>query len=91
MRREYQVFSLLVAFSKYGRIKLGKDYERTQYSYFGWFSMFFAAAMGTGLISSLSRVCMDEILDAILLDLVDIMVAVFASAGLRFICSPTKA
>ncbi|MFP4586740.1 MAG: BCCT family transporter [Desulfohalobiaceae bacterium] len=46
----FVVFSLCMAFSKYGRIKLGQDHEKPQYSYFGWFSMLFAAGMGIGLI-----------------------------------------
>jgi len=46
----FVVFSLFLAFSKYGRIKLGKDNEKPQYSYFSWFSMLFAAGMGIGLI-----------------------------------------
>lgn len=46
----FLVFSLVLAFSKYGHIKLGKDHERPQYGYFGWFSMLFAAGMGIGLI-----------------------------------------
>jgi len=43
-------FSLYLAFGKYGKIKLGGDNERPQYSYYGWFSMLFAAGMGIGLI-----------------------------------------
>ncbi|MFP4010800.1 MAG: BCCT family transporter [Spirochaetaceae bacterium] len=46
----FLVFSVAIAASKYGRIKLGKDHEKPQYSYFGWFSMLFAAGMGIGLI-----------------------------------------
>lgn len=46
----FLVFSILVAFSRYGKLKLGKDHEAPQYSYFGWFSMLFAAGMGIGLI-----------------------------------------
>jgi glycine betaine transporter len=46
----FVVFSIYLAFSKYGRLKLGKPHERPQYSYFGWFSMLFAAGMGIGLI-----------------------------------------
>ncbi|MFW5996887.1 MAG: BCCT family transporter [Lentisphaeria bacterium] len=46
----FLVFSLLLALSKYGKIKLGKDHEKPQYSYFAWFSMLFAAGMGIGLI-----------------------------------------
>ena len=46
----FVVFSVYLAFSKYGRIKLGRDNEKPQYSYFSWFSMLFAAGMGIGLI-----------------------------------------
>lgn len=46
----FLVFSLYVAFSRYGGIKLGADEEKPQYSYFAWFSMLFAAGMGIGLI-----------------------------------------
>jgi len=46
----FLVFSILVAFSRFGTLKLGKDHEEPQYSYFGWFSMLFAAGMGIGLV-----------------------------------------
>ncbi|HMB01916.1 MAG TPA: BCCT family transporter [Spirochaetota bacterium] len=46
----FLIFSLVLAFSKYGKMKLGRDDEKPQYSYFGWFSMLFAAGMGIGLI-----------------------------------------
>jgi glycine betaine transporter len=46
----FLAFSIYIAFSKYGRIKLGSDDEKPQYSYFAWFSMLFAAGMGIGLI-----------------------------------------
>ncbi|MFW5802988.1 MAG: BCCT family transporter [Verrucomicrobiota bacterium] len=46
----FLLFPLVLAFSRYGDLKLGKDYEKPQYSYFGWFSMLFAAGMGIGLI-----------------------------------------
>lgn len=46
----FVIFSVYLAVSKYGRIKLGKDNENPQYSYFAWFSMLFAAGMGIGLI-----------------------------------------
>ena len=46
----FLIFSLFLAFSRYGKLKLGKDYEKPQYSYFAWFSMLFAAGMGIGLI-----------------------------------------
>jgi glycine betaine transporter len=46
----FVVFNLFLAFSKYGKVKLGKQHEKPQFSYFGWFSMLFAAGMGIGLI-----------------------------------------
>ncbi len=46
----FLVFCLVLAFSRYGNIKLGKDEDRPEYTYFGWFSMLFAAGMGIGLI-----------------------------------------
>jgi len=46
----FLVFCLILAFGKYGKIRLGKDDEKPQYSYFGWFSMLFAAGMGIGLV-----------------------------------------
>ncbi len=46
----FLIFSLFIAFSRYGSIKLGNDHEKPRFSYFGWFSMLFAAGMGIGLI-----------------------------------------
>lgn len=46
----FLVFSIGVAVSRFGNLKLGQDHEKPQYSYFGWFSMLFAAGMGIGLI-----------------------------------------
>ncbi|MFP4180357.1 MAG: BCCT family transporter [Spirochaetaceae bacterium] len=46
----FVIFSVYLAFSRFGRLKLGKDNEKPQYSYFAWFSMLFAAGMGIGLI-----------------------------------------
>ena len=46
----FVIFCVYLAFSKFGRIKLGKDTDKPQYSYFSWFSMLFAAGMGIGLI-----------------------------------------
>jgi glycine betaine transporter len=46
----FLIFSLFMAFSRYGDIKLGGDHEKPRFSYFGWFSMLFAAGMGIGLI-----------------------------------------
>ena len=46
----FLVFALGLAFSRYGRIKLGGDTERPQYGFFGWVAMLFAAGMGIGLL-----------------------------------------
>lgn len=44
------VFLIILALSKYGKIRLGKDDEKPQYSTFSWFFMLFAAGMGIGLV-----------------------------------------
>ncbi|MGY9107217.1 MAG: BCCT family transporter, partial [Alphaproteobacteria bacterium] len=41
---------LWLIFSRFGQIKLGKEDEKPEFSYFSWFSMLFAAGMGIGLI-----------------------------------------
>ena len=46
----FLVFNIYLALSKYGSVKLGKQHEKPQFTYFGWFSMLFAAGMGIGLI-----------------------------------------
>ena len=43
-------FSLFIAFSKHGKIRLGADTDRPVYSNISWFSMIFAAGMGIGLV-----------------------------------------
>ncbi|WP_337002165.1 MULTISPECIES: BCCT family transporter [unclassified Microbacterium] len=44
------VFMLVVGFSRYGRIPLGRDDEEPEFSMFSWISMLFAAGMGIGLV-----------------------------------------
>ena len=46
----FLLFALYLAVGPYGSIRLGRDDEKPQYSYFGWFSMLFAAGMGIGLV-----------------------------------------
>jgi glycine betaine transporter len=46
----FLLFVLYLAVSKYGKIRLGRDTERPQYSFFGWVAMLFAAGMGIGLL-----------------------------------------
>jgi glycine betaine transporter len=43
-------FCFALAFSKYGKIKLGKDDEKPEYSTATWFAMLFSAGMGIGLV-----------------------------------------
>lgn len=46
----FVAFSIILAFSKYGKVKLGDDDSKPEYSYISWFSMLFSAGMGVGLI-----------------------------------------
>lgn len=46
----FVVFILYVAFSKYGKIRLGRDNSEPEYSTFSWFAMLFCAGMGVGLV-----------------------------------------
>ncbi len=43
-------FLLFLALSKYGKIPLGKDGDKPEYSTFSWIFMLFAAGMGIGLV-----------------------------------------
>ena len=44
------IFSIYLAFSKYGNIKLGKADDKPEFSNVVWFSMLFGAGMGIGLV-----------------------------------------
>ncbi|WP_168122581.1 BCCT family transporter [Paenibacillus sp. HB172176] len=44
------LFCLFLAFSKYGKIRLGKDEDRPRYSFFTWVGMLFSAGFGVGLV-----------------------------------------
>ena len=46
----FVVFSLALAFSKYGSIKLGADDSKPEFSNSSWFAMLFGAGMGIGLV-----------------------------------------
>jgi choline/glycine/proline betaine transport protein len=46
----FLVFVIFLALSPYGRIRLGPDDARPDFSLFGWFSMMFSAGMGIGLL-----------------------------------------
>jgi choline/glycine/proline betaine transport protein len=43
-------FVIWLMFSRYGNIRLGKDEDRPEFSYFSWFAMLFGAGMGIGLV-----------------------------------------
>ena len=46
----FLIFVVALAFSGYGRIKLGRDHSEPDYSYTSWFAMLFSAGMGIGLM-----------------------------------------
>lgn len=46
----FVVFVFFLAFSKYGKIKLGDDDSKPDYSRLSWFAMLFSAGMGIGLV-----------------------------------------
>lgn len=43
-------FCIFIAFSRYGKIRLGPDDARPQYGTISWFAMLFCAGMGVGLV-----------------------------------------
>ncbi|RUO26307.1 choline transporter [Aliidiomarina minuta] len=46
----FLIFTIGLAVSAYGRIKLGPDHSEPDYSYASWFAMLFSAGMGIGLM-----------------------------------------
>jgi choline/glycine/proline betaine transport protein len=46
----YLIFALLLVFSKYGKICLGKNSDKPEFTYFAWFSMLFGAGIGIGIL-----------------------------------------
>ncbi len=46
----FVAFSAYLAVSRYGRIRLGPDHSRPEFSTFSWISMMFATGMGIGLM-----------------------------------------
>ena len=44
------VFVVVIAFSRYGRVKLGPEHSAPQFGTFAWASMLFAAGIGTDLM-----------------------------------------
>ena len=43
-------FSVWVAFSRFGKLRLGRDDEQPEFGFAAWFSMLFSCAIGTGLL-----------------------------------------
>ena len=46
----FLVFSIYLAFSKYGNVTLGDQNDEPAFSYLSWFGMLFSAGMGIGLV-----------------------------------------
>ncbi|MFC7321416.1 glycine betaine uptake BCCT transporter [Halobacillus campisalis] len=46
----FLIFAIYLVFSKYGKLKLGKEDDEPEYPYITWFAMLFSAGMGIGLV-----------------------------------------
>lgn len=46
----FVVFCLVIAFSRFGKVKLGALEDKPEYSTMSWFAMLFSAGMGIGLV-----------------------------------------
>ncbi|MFD2670654.1 glycine betaine uptake BCCT transporter [Marinicrinis sediminis] len=46
----FLLFALFLVFSRYGRIKLGKDEDKPEFNQLTWFALLFSAGMGIGLL-----------------------------------------
>jgi len=46
----FVAFALVMGFSRFGDIKLGRDEDKPEFSVGAWFSLLFAAGMGIGLV-----------------------------------------
>ncbi|MDX5475266.1 MAG: BCCT family transporter [Bacillaceae bacterium] len=46
----FVLFCLILAFTRYGRIRLGKDEDRPEFPFFTWIGMLFSAGFGVGLV-----------------------------------------
>ena len=44
------IMSLFLALSRYGKVKLGEDDDKPEFSTVSWITMLFAAGMGVGLL-----------------------------------------
>lgn len=46
----FVLFCIFLAFSKYGKVKLGADNDKPEFSFFTWIGMLFSAGFGIGLV-----------------------------------------
>ena len=46
----FVVFAIAIAFSRFGKIPLGRNEDKPEFGLLSWFSMLFAAGMGIGLV-----------------------------------------
>jgi choline/glycine/proline betaine transport protein len=46
----FLIFTVIILFSPFARLKLGKDHEQPEWTTWSWFSMLFTAGMGIGLV-----------------------------------------
>ncbi|OXY83445.1 BCCT family transporter [Oceanimonas doudoroffii] len=46
----FLIFCLAMALSPFGKLRLGQEHERPEFSNFSWFAMMFGAGMGIGLM-----------------------------------------
>lgn len=46
----FVLFCIVLAFTKYGKVRLGSDDSRPEYSFFTWIGMLFSAGFGVGLV-----------------------------------------
>jgi glycine betaine transporter len=46
----FLIFSIYLIFSRFGKIRLGKDTDEPEYNTITWFAMLFSAGMGIGLV-----------------------------------------
>ena len=44
------IFTIVLAASPFGKVRLGRDEEHAQFTGFAWFSMLFSAGVGTGIL-----------------------------------------
>lgn len=46
----FLIFAIVLMFTRYGRVRLGSDDSRPEFSTWSWFAMLFTAGMGIGLV-----------------------------------------